>query len=203
MFSHQYTQFQKVLLALKANDTKKIKGVTKSFRLDEDIITKIAQQAKNNNTSLNSEINNILRRYIEWDMLASKVGMVPIAKPVLSEIFQRIMTMEEVVDLANRVAKNAIREIAYFMKGNLTLESFLSWLKTRMERCSEVNYTIEEENNSPSSQIKMIFKHDLGKNWSIYHKIIVEYIFIEILEINTVETKVSATTLILCFKQSA
>jgi len=44
---------------------------------------------------------------------------------VLSEIFQRIMTKEQVIDLANRVAKQAIREIVYFMTANLTLESFI------------------------------------------------------------------------------
>ena len=131
-------------------------------------------------------------------MLASKVGIIPIAKPVLSEIFQRIMTKEQVIDLANRVAKQAIREIVYFMTANLTLESFLSWLKTRMEHCSELNYVIEK--NSITPQIKIIFKHDMGENWSIYHKIILEYIFNEILGMNTFEINASNTTLILCFR---
>jgi hypothetical protein len=197
-----YSEFQRILSAFKAINTKKIKGVTKSFRLDEEIITKIAQQAENNNTSLNTEINNALRRYIEWDMFAGKVGMIPINRPVLSEIFQRMLTKEEVIDLANRIAKNTIPEMVYFMKGNLTLESFLSWLKTRMEHCSELNYTVEENSNSVP-QISIIFKHDLGENWSIYHKVITDYIFKEILKINTVEIQASTTTLILCLKQIA
>jgi len=58
-----------------------------------------ACETKNNNTSLNAEINTVLRKYVEWDVLASKVGMIPIAKPVLSEIFQRIMTKEQVIDI--------------------------------------------------------------------------------------------------------
>jgi hypothetical protein len=62
-------------------------------------------------------------------MLASRIGMIPIARPIVSEIFQNIMTKEQVIDLANYVAKNVIREAAYFMKGNFTLTSFLSWLK--------------------------------------------------------------------------
>jgi hypothetical protein len=189
----------RVLLALKSNKPKKL-GVTKSFRLDEDIITKIAEQAGKNNTSLNAEINSLLRKHIEWDVLASKAGMIHIAKPVLSEIFERIMTREEVIKLANRIAKNAIPEMVYFMKGSLTLESFLSWIKTRMEDYSEVNYTIEE-NSVFAYQIMMIFKHNLGENWSIYHKIILEHILKEILKINTVEIQTSATTLILCFKE--
>ncbi|NAL78815.1 hypothetical protein DYY65_11325 [Nitrososphaera sp. AFS] len=141
-------------------NTAKSKGVTKSFRLDEDVIRKIGLQARNNNTSFNAEINSILRKYVDWDMLATKVGMIPIARPILSDIFQNIMTKEQVIDLANNVAKNVIHEMVLFMKGNLTLELFLSWLIARMEHCSEVNYSIE--NTSTKPQIKIIFKHELG-----------------------------------------
>ncbi len=130
-------------------NTRKTKGVTKSFRLDEDIIRKINLQARNNNTSFNAEINSILRKYVDWDMLASKVGMIPIARPILSEIFQNIMTKQQVFDLANNVAKNTIHETVLFMKGNLTLELFLSWLITRMEQCSEVHYSIEPNSVEP------------------------------------------------------
>ncbi len=62
-----------------------------------------------------------------------------------------------------------------YVKGNLTLESFLSWLKVKVKHWSNVNYTLENTDSGP--QIKVIFKHDLGGNWSIYHKIILEYIF--------------------------
>jgi hypothetical protein len=176
-------------------NTAKSKGVTKSFRLDEDVIRKISLQARNNNTSFNAEINSILRKYVDWDMLASKVGMIPIARPILSEIFQNIMTKEQVIDLANNVAKNAIHEMVLFMKGNLTLELFLSWLITRMEHCSEVNYSIE--NTSPKPQL--IFKHDLGENWSIYHKIIIEHIIHGMLKKYDVGIAISSTTISLCF----
>jgi len=67
-----------------------------------------------------------------------------------------------------------------------------------MEHCSELNYVIEK--NSITPQIKIIFKHDMGENWSIYHKIILEYIFNEILGMNTFEINASNTTLILCFR---
>ena len=188
--------FQSVNYVLRGNTTKS-KGVTKSFRLDEDIISKIGVQARNNNTSFNAEINSVLRKYVDWDMLASKVGMIPLARPILSEIFQNIMTKEQVIDLANNIAKNVICEVVLFMKGNMTIELFLSWLITRMEHCSEVNYSIE--NTSAKPQIKVIFKHDLGENWSIYHKIIIEHIIHGILKKYDVGIAISSTTISLCF----
>jgi hypothetical protein len=148
-------------------------------------------------------------------MFESKVGMIPIARPVLMEIFQNIMTKDQVIQLADKIAKNVIREtvidladkvaknivseIVLFTKGSLTLESFLSWLKTRMQHCSAVNYWVEDNYNNISPQIKVIFKHDLGENWSLYHKIIIEHIFYEILGQKEVEIEISGTTISLCF----
>jgi hypothetical protein len=184
-----------LISVLDGNNTAKTSGITKSFRVDEDIIRKIDRDARTNNISLNAKINNVLRKYVDLVMLANKVGMIPIARPIVSEIFQEIMTKDQVIDLANRVAKNAIRELVLFMKGSLTLESFLLWLMISMEYCSELNYTIERN----SHQVKIIFKHDLGENWSIYHKIITEYIFYEILGQTTVQIEASNSALILCF----
>lgn len=84
------------------------------------------------------------------------------------------------------------------MKGSLTLESFLPWPKTRMEYCSKVNCMIEDNYNNINPQIKLIFKHDLGENWSIYHKIILDNIFYE-LGTYTVGIEATPTTLQLYF----
>jgi hypothetical protein len=191
------TNGQHILSILNGRNITK-KSITKSFRVDEDVIKKIENEAKNNNTSLNAEINKILRKYVDWDMLADKVGMLPITKPIVYEIFQNIMTKEQVIDLADKVAKNVIREAAHFMKGSLTLDSFLPWLKTRMEYCSKVNCMIEDNYNNINPQIKLMFKHDLGENWSIYHKIILDNIFYE-MGTYTVGIEATPTTLQLCF----
>lgn len=189
--------FERVLSKLNGNNTAKTGSITKSLRLDQDIVSKVEQQASKNGTSFNAEINNMLRKYVEWDMLASAVGMIPIARPVLSEIFQRLLTKEQVIDLADSIARLASLDMVLFMKGNLTLESFLSWLKTRLEYCSKINYAVGDNGH----QMRMIFKHDLGENWSIYHKIIIEHILHEILRENaTIGVEISPTTLILNFR---
>lgn len=170
--------------------------VTKSFRVEEKMIRKLEQDARNKSVSLNAEINSILKKYVEWDMLASKVGMIPIARPIVSEIFQNMMTKEQIIELSY-IAKNIIRETVQFMKGSLNLESFLSWLKARMEHCSQVNYSIDNINR----QIRIIFKHDLGENWSLYNKLLTEHILDKILPRNNFEIEASSTTLMVSFKQ--
>jgi hypothetical protein len=60
MISHTNSEFEEILSVLNSNNTPE-KGITKSFRINEDVIRQIAQQAKNNNNSLNTEVNTLLR----------------------------------------------------------------------------------------------------------------------------------------------
>ena len=152
------------------------KTSTMTFRIDEDILNKLRSESENRETSLNTFVNQIFKRYVEWDMYESKVGMVPIAKPIIIELFNKI-TKEQIVDMANRIGKNVVRDIALFMKGDINLTSFISWFEARMRASSiEINHNIKNNNHT------FIIKHDLGENWSLYHKTVLELIFREILE---------------------
>lgn len=152
------------------------KTSTMTFRIDEDILNKLRSESEHRETSLNTFVNQIFKRYVEWDMYESKVGMVPIAKPIIVELFGKI-TKEQIVDMANRIGKNVVRDIALFMKGDINLASFISWFEARMRASSiEINHNIKNNNHT------FIIKHDLGENWSLYHKTVLDLIFREILE---------------------
>lgn len=147
-----------------------------TFRIDEDVLNKLRTESEHRETSLNTFVNQIFKRYVEWDMFESKVGMVPIAKPIIVELFGK-MTKEEIVDMANRIGKNVVRDIALFMKGDIDLNSFLSWFEARMKASSiEINHNIKGHNHI------FIVKHDLGENWSLYHKTVLGLIFHEVLD---------------------
>ena len=55
------------------------KTATMTFRIDEDILNKLRTESEHRETSLNTFVNQIFKRYVEWDMFESKVGMIPIA----------------------------------------------------------------------------------------------------------------------------
>jgi hypothetical protein len=152
------------------------KTSTMTFRIDEDVLNKLRSESEHRETSLNTFVNQIFKRYVEWGMYESRVGMVPIAKPIIVELFGK-MNKDEIVDMANRIGKNVVRDIALFMKGDISLSSFISWFEARMRASSiELNHNIKERNHT------FIVKHDLGENWSLYHKIVLELIFKDILE---------------------
>ncbi len=89
---------------------------TMTFRLDSNILQKLYDKAERDDISVNSIVNHILKRYIEWDMFENKSGMVPVSKPVVKDLFGRL-SKEEVIDLATKIAKNSVYDTALFMKG--------------------------------------------------------------------------------------
>ncbi len=165
---------------------------TMTFRLDSNIMQKLYDKAERDDISINSIVNHILKRYIEWDMFENKSGMVPVSKPVVKDLFGRL-SKEEVIDLSTEIAKNSVYDTALFMKGKVDPDSFISWFLSRMKNCSEITSTNENGIHT------FIFKHELGENWSLYHKTVVESIFNDFLH-KPIHISMTGSTLVLKFE---
>ena len=142
-----------------------------TFRLDEQIIKKLRLESDSRQISTNTLVNQALRRFLEWGMFEPTAGFVMVNRPVFSEVFGKL-TQKEIVDIASRVGKNEVRDIALFMKGNTDLLSFLSWFEIRM-----INSSVQVSHTNNDGFHTYVMKHDIGRNWSIYHKTILELIF--------------------------
>jgi len=170
------------------------KTSTMTFRIDDNVLRILRTESERHQISLNTLINQLLKRFVEWDMYESKVGMIPIAKPIVVELFNK-MSKEEISKMALNIGKNAVYDISLFMKNKMDLDSFLSWFETRM------NSSLTETNHSIQNGFHVyVLKHELGENWSLYHKIILQSIFNEIFE-KTVDIQTSNTTIRFKFRQ--
>jgi len=54
-----------------------------------------------------------------------KVGMIPIAKPIVMELFNK-MSKEEIICVVLNIGETAVHGIVLFMKNKMDLESFMS-----------------------------------------------------------------------------
>ena len=150
---------------------------TVTFRINSDVMHKINAKAEQEEISLNTLVNQVLKRYSEWDMYESKVGMIPVNRRVIRMLFEGL-SKEEVVKMSREVAKNEVYNIALFMKGKskLDVDSFISWFLSRMKNCSEITENKEKYNKT------YILKHELGENWSLYHETVLDSIFTDYLQ---------------------
>lgn len=152
------------------------KSDTMSFRLDNVVLDKLRNESEKQGISVNVLVNQILKRYTDWDMFESKMGMVPVARPILSSLFKKL-SKDETIDLAKKVGSEIVKDIATFMKGSMDLESFTSWFETRMHMSGfDVNHQVQNDTHT------YIIRHDLGENWSLYHRTVLEIIFRNVLQ---------------------
>jgi hypothetical protein len=171
---------------LNEGETKKTSTMT--FRIDDNVLRTLRAESERHQVTLNNFINQLLKHFVEWDMYEPKVGMIPIAKPIVVELFNKF-SKEEISKMALDIGKNVVYDIALFMKNRMDLDSFLSWFETRM------NSSLTETNHSIQNGFHVyVLKHELGENWSLYHKIVLELMFNEVFE-KAVDITISNTTI--------
>ena len=148
----------------------KRKTSTFTLRIDENIIKSLQNESQLQDISLNTLINKILKRYVEWDSYEPKVGMIPIPKLLVEKLFEK-RSKQEIIDLAINVGKNELEDILLFMNKKIDWILFLNWFELRLQNSAiEIVHTIEANKHT------FIMKHGMGENWSLYHKTIFELI---------------------------
>ena len=159
------------------NKTKTSTTKTITFRINEVVLDRLTSESERRGISVNTFANQIFKDFLDWDMLQPKAGMIPIAKPVIVEMFRK-MSEEEVIDLAKRVGRDTIHDIVFFMKQRMNLDSFLSWLEMWAKKNSSIGFSHSTEDGVHVC----IMKHDLGEKWSLYHKTVLQTISNDILK---------------------
>ena len=152
------------------NAQDKRKTSTFTLRIDEGIAKSLQNDSQLQDISLNTLINKILKRYVEWDSYEPKVGMIPIPKLLVEKLFEKRST-QEIIDLATNVGKNELEDILLFMNKKIDWILFLNWFELRLQNSAiEIVHTVEANKHT------FIMKHGMGENWSLYHKTIFELI---------------------------
>lgn len=83
-------------------------GSSMTFDLDETVANKVYAEAQSQGINLNTYVNQIIKRFIEWDKFEPKAGLVPISKPLLTELFTN-RSKEEIISMARRAGKNTVQ----------------------------------------------------------------------------------------------
>lgn len=143
-------------------------SVNATFRIPADIIERLRKESESKQSSLNAIVNQILRKYVDWEFFEAKVGLVPFPKQVLADIFSSL-EQDRITSLATGVGKKAAIEMSIFMSGKLNAQAFVSCLELRL-----LHSGCEVVRRAQDGQSTIIVKHDLGKNWSFYLEALVD-----------------------------
>lgn len=171
----------------KENNTyqsKKSRSVT--FRLDLKVIDELQTEADNMEISLNVLVNQVLKRYAEWDRYENKIGMMPVPRVILSHLVDKCMSVakssgikdvnhyrDEIIKQAAELAFTLMKDSVLFMKKQYNLWVVLSVLEEYMK----VSGIKSDHKLEGSRKHVFIIQHELGENWSLFTKELLALIF--------------------------
>jgi hypothetical protein len=166
------------------NQSKKTRSVT--FRVDSSVIDELQGEADAREISLNVLVNQVLKRYAEWDRFESKIGMMPVPKVMLSTLIDKAIAsakaggIKEVDNYRNMIVKEAaqiafdlMKDSVLFMKKHYNLWVVLSVLEEYMKVSGiKADHKIEG-----ARKHVFVIQHELGENWSLFTKELLTLIF--------------------------
>ena len=184
-----------------APQSKKTRSVT--FRLDSSVIDELQAEADNREISLNVLVNQVLKRYSEWDRFENKIGMMPVPKVILSSLIDRAISVakssgikdvdryrDEIIKQAAQLAFALMKDSVLFMKRRYNLWVVLAVLEEYMKVSGiKADHKIEG-----SRKHVFIIQHDLGDNWSLFTKELLTLIFQNLANVRAEISTTSNTT---------
>jgi hypothetical protein len=182
------------------HQSKKTRSIT--FRLDSYVIDELQREADQREVSLNVLVNQALKRYADWDRYESKIGIMPVPKVMLSSLIDKAITIakntgikdiepyrDEIVKSAAEIAFGIMKDSVLFMKKQYNLWVVLSVLEEYM-KVSGIN---SDHRIEGGRKHVFIIQHELGENWSLFTKELLELIFENLAKVK-VEVSITPNT---------
>jgi hypothetical protein len=137
---------------------------TITLRLEKKILAKLRRESEQNQTSLNTLANQIFRQHIDWHSKASKAGYVPLQKPVIIKLLDRL-SEEDVIRVAEEeVSKDMFKDVMLLLRDENDLVSTLNVIETWV-RVSGFAYKLEVDEDK--EVYSYVIQHDMGKKFSL------------------------------------
>jgi hypothetical protein len=150
------------------------------------VIDELQTEADNREISLNVLVNQVMKRYSEWDRFENKLGMMPVPKVILSSLIDKAISVaksggikdidryrDEIIKQAAQLAFGLMKDSVLFMKRQYNLWVVLAVLEEYMKVSGiKADHKIEG-----SRKHVFIIQHELGENWSLFTKELLGLIF--------------------------
>ncbi len=137
-----------------------------SIRIDSDLSDKLHEKCIEQKISLNTLINHLLEKQVNWNELIAELGWIPILRSTFRELADSI-SKEKIEKIAETTGTSDMKNALNYMYGYITLDSILDLFKKRFQSMN-VQYRAMDVNGKN----KISIQHDLGKNWP--HFIVVQ-----------------------------
>jgi len=166
------------------------RSTTRTIRIDDDLDRKIERWAKEEGISANMAVNSALREFLDWHVVAAKLGMASFSLGFVNKLLQKFSD-KECEDLGRWSARELFKPFAEYQFGNLTFESFLEVCERIAKYAGRYKFDFAKN----GTEYVIFLKHGSGRKWSFYYSGLIHSIFEEMLG-GDVKTELSDDLLI-------
>ena len=130
-----------------------------SIRIDSDLSNKLHEKCIEQKISLNTLINHILEKQVNWNELITELGWIPMYRSTFRDLVDSI-PKEKIEKIAETTGTSDVKNALNYMYGYITLDSILDLFKKRF-----LSMNVQYRAMEIKGKNKIIIQHDLGKNW--------------------------------------
>jgi len=138
------------------------KKIGTSFKFDPHTLKKLNAEAEKTKVSLNSLVNQICKRHVDWHSTAAEAGMGTIFKPMLKYLMEQLDDTH-IKDIAKKIAKEEGRDFIMLLSHEYNVDSALKLIETWL---GVIKYPYSYEVNG--GEHRFFIYHGMGKKYSIY-----------------------------------
>jgi len=132
-----------------------------SIRIDSDLSSKLHEKCIEQKISLNTLINHLLEKQVNWHNLTTEMGWVSMFRSTFRELSDSI-PKEKIEKIAATTGTSDFKNSLNYLYGYIDLDSILDLFK---KRC--LNSNVQYREMTVNGTKKIIIQHDLGKNWPL------------------------------------
>ena len=153
------------------------KSESVTFRIDSKVLKNLRREAEQKDISTNILVNQIIKEHLNWHSNAAKAGFIAVRRPFVSKVIN-YLSEQQIISLAEYVAKTANKDAILLMKNEYTIKSALEFLESWI-KISGYPYRHHEMNNGENKH-SYVIQHDMGLKWSIYLASLYQFLFDEL-----------------------
>ena len=160
-----------VMPKVKADTKDNIESGTITFRIEKSMLDDLRHEAEQTGISTNSLVNQIIKSYIQWHNPAKKAGIGHFSKLFHSKMINSF-SEGQVIKMTEEFCKHNFSDISNMLRiessFSLFIDKFCSWLDV-----SGFHYRFDSVDDLDT----YVIQFDMGRNWSLYMKIGIQFAF--------------------------
>ena len=133
-----------------------------SIRINSELSRKLHEQCSDQKISLNTLINHLLDKQVNWHGLSTEMGWITMFRSTFRELSDSV-SEEKIKKIAETTGSSDLKNAIHYIYGHVDLGSVLDFFK---KQCHNMNVQYREIKIDGKN--KIIIQNDLRKNWHMF-----------------------------------